>query len=296
MLEIEQIKTGLKDLTGTIAALGVIFIVSPLMALAFAQIPLQTGILIGIFLVAVMPTTLSSGVVMTGAAGGNTAHALFITILANTIAVFSVPVTLSLLLSFKGGSTTVMIDRWHIMAKLFSIVLLPLCGGMVIKYFAGRFCIRLAPMLQVFNQCLILVIVWMGISQARQAIFDGGKLIGGIILLSFLFHGALLAAAGGIARIFKIGRGRTGESDIYGGPENAALIDYFAGRSFSTIRAGVGFLCGASHRAPDNGWLSGGENEGLAIFHPSGNNPKPPRFDIRESDSEKIWSARGWDP
>lgn len=218
LLEIELIKAGLKDLTGTIAALGVIFMVSPLMALAFAQIPLQTGILIGIFLVAVMPTTLSSGVVMTGAAGGNMAHALFITILANTIAVFSVPVTLSLLLSIKGGSTTVMIDRWHIMAKLFSIVLLPLCGGMVIKYFAGRFCIRLAPMLQVFNQCLILVIVWMGISQARQAIFDGGNLIGGIILLSFLFHGALLAAAGGIARIFKIGRGRR-ESLIFMGAQ-----------------------------------------------------------------------------
>jgi sodium/bile acid cotransporter 7 len=218
LLEIEQVKAGLKDLTGTIAALGIIFIIAPLTALAFAQIPLQTGILIGIFLVAVMPTTLSSGVVMTGAAGGNTAHALFITILANTIAVFSVPVALSLLLPFIGGSTTVMIDRWHIMVKLFSIVLLPLCGGMAIKYFADRLCIRIALMLQVFNQSLILVIVWMGISQARQAIFEGGRLIGGIILLSFLFHGVLLAAAWGIAHAFSIGRGRR-ESLIFMGAQ-----------------------------------------------------------------------------
>lgn len=218
LLEIERVRAGLKDVTGTMAALGVIFVIAPLTAMAFAQLPLQTGVLIGIFLVAVMPTTLSSGVVMAGAAGGNTAHALFITILANTMAVFTIPIALSLLLSLIGGSATVMIDRWHIIVKLCRIVLLPLCGGMLIRYFADSLCSRIAPMLQVFNQCLILVIVWMGISQARQAIVDGENLIGGIIVLAFIFHGLLLAAAGGMARIFRIGKGRR-ESLIFMGAQ-----------------------------------------------------------------------------
>lgn len=218
LLEIEQVKAGLKDVIGTIAALVVMFVIAPLTAMALVQLPLGTPILIGIFLVAVMPTTLSSGVVMTGAAGGNTAHALFITILANALAVFTVPVSLSLLLSFIGGFTTVNIDKWHIMVKLFSIVLLPLGGGVLIKYVAVSLCTRFAPMMQIFNQCLILIIVWMGISQARQAIIDGGNLIGLIVLLSFLFHGVLLAAAGGIALIFRIGRGRR-ESLIFMGAQ-----------------------------------------------------------------------------
>jgi sodium/bile acid cotransporter 7 len=218
LLEIEQVKAGLKDGIGTIAALFVIFVIAPLTAVAFIYLPLERPVLIGIFLVAVMPTTLSSGVVMTGAAGGNTAHALFITILANTLAVFTVPITLSMLLSLVGDSSTVMIDKWQIMLKLCSIVLLPLCCGIMLKYFANSLCSRLAPIMQIFNQCFILLIVWMGIAQARQAIIDGGNLIGGIILLAFLFHGLLLASAGGISWIFHIGRGRR-ESLIFMGAQ-----------------------------------------------------------------------------
>ena len=67
-------------------AISIIFLMSPLTALLSGQLPLDTGVKIGIFLVAVMPTTLSSGVVMTGAAGGNMAHALVITILSNGLA------------------------------------------------------------------------------------------------------------------------------------------------------------------------------------------------------------------
>ena len=218
LIDIGQAKAGLRDVIGTTAALGVIFIGAPLTAAVFAQLPLQTGVLIGVFLVAVMPTTLSSGVVMTGAAGGNTAHALFITIVANTLAVFIVPVTLSLLLSLVGGSTTVMIDRWHIMSKLFSAVLLPLSTGMVVKNYAGSLCTRIAPALQIFNQCLILTIVWMGISQTRQAIIDGGQLIGEIVLLAFFFHGVLLMVALGMARLLHIGKGRR-ESLIFMGAQ-----------------------------------------------------------------------------
>ena len=218
LLEVEQVKAGVKDVIGTIAALVVIFVIAPLAAVAFSHLPLEPQVVIGIFLVAVMPTTLSSGVVMTGAAGGNTAHALFITILANTLAVFTVPITLSMLLSLIGDSSTVIIDKWQIMAKLFNLVLIPLCCGITLKYFANQLCTRLAPMMQIFNQCLILLIVWMGISQARPAIIDGGNLISGIILLAFLFHGLLLASAGGISWILRIGRGRR-ESLIFMGAQ-----------------------------------------------------------------------------
>ena len=218
LLEVEKIKAGVRDVIGTIAALFIIFIIAPLTAVAFTYLPLEVPVVIGIFLVAVMPTTLSSGVVMTGAAGGNTAHALYITIIANILAVFTVPVTLAMLLSLVGDSTTVMINRWQIMVKLCSLVLIPLCCGMMLQYFAHQFCSRAAPMVQVFNQCLILLIVWMGISQARPAIIAGGNLISGIILLAFLFHGLLLASAGGISWILRIGRGRR-ESIIFMGAQ-----------------------------------------------------------------------------
>ncbi len=71
ILNARQIRSGVMDIKGIIAALIIIFLVAPVIGALFGAIPIDTGVVIGIFLVAVMPTTLSSGVVMTGAAGGN---------------------------------------------------------------------------------------------------------------------------------------------------------------------------------------------------------------------------------
>ena len=79
-LKTEEIKKGLTDIQVTLISLLIIFVIAPLLAMLINLIPLAQGIKIGIFLVAVMPTTLSTGVVMTSAAGGNMAQALFITV------------------------------------------------------------------------------------------------------------------------------------------------------------------------------------------------------------------------
>jgi solute carrier family 10 (sodium/bile acid cotransporter), member 7 len=217
-IDARQIRSGLKDLTGTVAALVVIFAIAPIAAIFFKLLPLETGVLIGIFLVAAMPTTLSSGVVMTGASGGNMAHALFITIIANAIAVFSIPLTLSLMVPLIGDTTSITIDRAAIFVKLSLFVLLPLSVGIGIKQLFKSSLNRLARYLPILNQCLIVTIVWMGISQTRDAIIQGGGSIVYIVLISMVFHGLLLAAAFGMTRGCRIGRGRR-ESVIFMGAQ-----------------------------------------------------------------------------
>ncbi|MBU2483032.1 MAG: bile acid:sodium symporter, partial [Proteobacteria bacterium] len=100
LIDSQQIKSGLKDMAATLSALSVILVFAPLAAVLLSLLPLDTGTIVGLFIVAVMPTTLSSGVVMTKAAGGNMAHALFITILSNIIGIFTIPLVLPWLLSF----------------------------------------------------------------------------------------------------------------------------------------------------------------------------------------------------
>ena len=139
ILNARQIRSGLMDIKGIAIALAIIFLVAPITGAFVGMLSLDTGVKIGIFLVAVMPTTLSSGVVMTGAAGGNMAHALVITILANGLSVFTIPVALSLLLNLVGGTAVVSIDKPAIMIKLGFLVLLPLCTGLLIKFFAKSF-------------------------------------------------------------------------------------------------------------------------------------------------------------
>ncbi|MBW2640108.1 MAG: bile acid:sodium symporter [Deltaproteobacteria bacterium] len=139
ILNARQVRSGLMDIKGMAIALAIIFFVAPITGALFSMASVETGIKIGIFLVAVMPTTLSSGVVMTGAAGGNMAHALVITILANGLAVFTIPVALSLLLNLVGGAAVVSIDKPAIVMKLGFYVLLPLCTGLTIKFFTKSF-------------------------------------------------------------------------------------------------------------------------------------------------------------
>ena len=135
ILNPEQIRAGLMDIEGILTAQLLIFLIAPAIAACLGLMPLDSGIKIGIFLVAVMPSTLSSGVVMTGAAGGNMAHALVITILANGLAVFTIPVALALLLNLAGGTTVVSLDKSAIMLKLVLLVLMPLSCGLTTKYY-----------------------------------------------------------------------------------------------------------------------------------------------------------------
>ena len=223
LLDARQIKSGVMDVKGIVAALIVIFLVAPVIAALFGAFPLDTGVLIGIFLVAVMPTTLSSGVVMTGAAGGNMAQALVITILANGLAIFTIPVALSLLLDLLGGSAVVVIDKPAIMIKLGFYVLLPLCTGLVLKILAKSMMDRFVYRLQLLNQLLILAMVWMAMSQARDAIISGGVSVAIVLLLVFSFHGVLLAAAGVFTKLLKLGNGRRESVIFMGGQKTLPL-------------------------------------------------------------------------
>jgi len=218
-----QIKAGLMDIEGILAAQLLIFLIAPVIAVCFGLTPLDAGIKIGIFLVAVMPSTLSSGVVMTGAAGGNMAHALVITILANGLAVFTIPVALALLLNLVGGTTVVCLDKPAIMLKLGLLVLLPLSCGLTVKYYLKSLTDRLGKNLQVLNQCLVLGIVWMAMSQARQMIITGGHMVGIIFILVFSFHGMLLVAGGVFTFLLKMGKGRRESVIFMGGQKTLPL-------------------------------------------------------------------------
>jgi sodium/bile acid cotransporter 7 len=223
ILNADQIKSGLIDIKGILITLVIIFLVAPMTAAGFGLGSLDTGIKIGLFLVAVMPTTLTSGVVMTGSAGGNIAQALVITIMANGLAVFTIPVSLPLLLNLIGGTTLVSIDKLAIMITLGFLVLLPLCIGLLIKFYGKSFVDQFTSKLHTLSQFLVLAIVWMAMSQARLTIINSGNRIGIIFIIVVIFHGALLAAAGLFIRFFKLNRGRRESVLFVGGQKTLPL-------------------------------------------------------------------------
>lgn len=222
-LDIRQVKDGLTDLRGTIVALCIIFIVAPLIGLLFTFIPMETGILLGVLLVAVMPSTLSSGVVMTGCAGGNMAHALLITIIANLIAVVSIPVSLALLLHFTGNSQVIEIDQIPIMIKILSFVLLPLVIGIVLRKLFRALVVPYLKYTGICNQTGILLMVWMALCAGRQAIIAELDSLISIILVVFSFHFIVAACALGITHVTNIPKKKRESVILMGGQKTLPL-------------------------------------------------------------------------
>jgi sodium/bile acid cotransporter 7 len=222
-LDIRQIRTGVTDYKATLSALMLIFVIAPMVAVFLSRLPLATGIVFGLLLVAVMPSTLSSGVVMTGAAGGNMAHALLITIIANSLAVITIPFTLGGLLSFYGDSRLIEIARLPIMIKIAGLVLLPLIIGLLVRSRTGSLLDRLLPYTTLGSQISILCIVWMALCQGRPAIVTGLNAVLPVMGLVFVFHLILIFIGLLVTRFTGIGKGRRESVILMGGQKTLPL-------------------------------------------------------------------------
>jgi solute carrier family 10 (sodium/bile acid cotransporter), member 7 len=220
ILKREQIRAGLRDINGAVIAMMIIFTVAPLVAYLIGLLPLDPAVRIGLFLVSVMPTTLSSGVVMTGASGGNMAHALLITVLANSLSIVTIPLSLALLLQTVGS---VPIDKARMMIQMALLVMLPLVLGLFLRPRRGAFLTVVQRIVPVSNQCLILSMVWMGLSEARATVLSGGGQVFIIIVLAFFFHAMLLAAGFLSIRLFHLPRGRMESILFMGGQKTLPL-------------------------------------------------------------------------
>ncbi len=219
----KQIRDGLTDVKGTATALIIIFILAPLIGLCFTIFPLETGTILGLLLVSVMPTTLSSGVVMTGASGGNMAHALLITIIASSLAVVTIPVVFGWLLEFTGDSRVIEIARLPIMIKIGTLVLLPLVAGTVLRIWFEPVLKPLLPYTGICNQIGILMMVWMALCAGRDAIVEelGGIML--IMVIVFSYHLLLLISGFLITRLAKIGKGKRESVIFMGGQKTLPL-------------------------------------------------------------------------
>lgn len=222
-LDAGQIRQGLSDYAGTILALVLIFAIAPALAMVFALLPLATGIVIGLYLVAVMPSTLSSGVVMTGSAGGNMAHALLITIIANSLAVVTIPVSLDFLAGTRGDIKIAAFDQLSIMMKIAGFVLLPLLSGIVLRHRCTWLCRILLPYTGTINQMAILFVVWMAMCSGRAAIIAELDTLGTVIVTVFFFHLFLVGAAFIATRMAGINTGRRESVIFMGGQKTLAL-------------------------------------------------------------------------
>lgn len=219
----QQIRAGLTDVKGTVTALTIIFVFAPIIALCYVALPLEIGTILGLLLVSAMPTTLSSGVVMTGASGGNMAHALLITIIANSFSVITIPIVFGWLLEFTGDSRVIEIARLPMMIKIGTLVLLPLIAGITIRFCFGQRLKRLLPITTICNQIGILMMVWMALCAGREAIVAELDAMLVIVAVVFTFHLLLVIAGIFVTRLTNIPKGKRESVIFMGGQKTLPL-------------------------------------------------------------------------
>ncbi len=91
---------------------------------------LREDLVLGFWLLAILPTTVSSAVTFTAVAGGRTANAIFSTVFSNLLAVLLVPTVAVAYLSAGAG---VSVPLLPLFAKLGCLIVLPLLVGQAIR-------------------------------------------------------------------------------------------------------------------------------------------------------------------
>ncbi|EIE25220.1 hypothetical protein COCSUDRAFT_46640 [Coccomyxa subellipsoidea C-169] len=151
-----------------------ILFITPLAALAVLRLPLGSPELaFGLAVFCCMPTTLSSGVSLTQAFGGNAALALLLTVGTNLVGIFTMPFMLCWLLG--AGNSAVSLTPGPLLRSLMRTILAPLLVGAAARAFvpgvAGQVD-KNKKALALLSACLLALVPWMQISRAVSSTVD----------------------------------------------------------------------------------------------------------------------------
>ncbi|GAB4269754.1 MAG: bile acid:sodium symporter [Deferrisomatales bacterium] len=216
-----RLADGVRDVPCILASLFVIFAVSPALASGLARFVGPWGLQLGLILVGIMPTTLSSGVVMTAAAGGNPATALVVTVVANWLAVLWVPWALEWFLG--AGPAAVDLDKAALAVRIGLLVAVPLALGMAARRSAGEAAESMAARTRWVNPALVVTVVWMSASRSREALVGAPAAVVQAAALSVAYHGAVLASLWLLVTLLRFGKGRREPLLFMGGQKTLPL-------------------------------------------------------------------------
>jgi len=202
-LDTSTIGARLRRFGAPVAAMVSSLVLIPLLASAMASVTMPTEFMIGVSIIATAPVTVASGTVMTEVGRGNVPLSLFICVLGNALAIFTIPFSLNLLLKF-GGHIELPVMR--MLGGLALTILLPTILGQLIRPLAKQ---KIAPYkkgFSAFQQCIVLLIIFNAVASSADRIVQAG--IGVLAVLAFMIvlHSIVLAMNYAISRIMGLDR------------------------------------------------------------------------------------------
>lgn len=168
-LSVEKLKTGLKNWKLHVLVQSSTFLLFPLIILSFypfvSSAEGQTLWLSFLFLAA-LPSTVSSSVVMVSMAKGNLPAAIFNASISGLIGIVITPLWMGLFM--EKSATEFQLGDVYI--KLVTEILVPVLLGLVLQRYLGKYAIKYASQLSIFDKSIILIIIYKSFAHA----FDEG--------------------------------------------------------------------------------------------------------------------------
>nr|WP_276497584.1 bile acid:sodium symporter family protein [Pontibacter litorisediminis] len=199
----EKLKVGLSNWKLHMAVQLSTFVLFPLLILplhaVFKDTP-QELLWLGVFYLAALPSTVSSSVVMVSIAGGNIPGAIFNASISSLMGIFITPLWMGLFLTTSTGE----FDMGSVMGKLVLQVLMPVVFGVILHRYWGSFAERNKGRLRVFDQVIILLIVFTSFSESFARKMFSGYSVGDILLLGAAMIGLFFLVYGIIIGITKL--------------------------------------------------------------------------------------------
>ena len=163
------------------------FIMFPLVAyfLAHYSFHLTPELLVSASILATAPVTAASGMVLTRLAKGNVPLSLFICILTNIVAIFTIPLSLNLMLQHGISVELPILDM---LVKLVILVLIPILLGKLLQYPFPDIAKKYKKAFSIFSQCIVLLIILNAISNSIDRISTLGVMIIYIALFVLILH------------------------------------------------------------------------------------------------------------
>jgi sodium/bile acid cotransporter 7 len=159
---------------------GATFVLFPLLGLGLLALLgswLEPDSRTGLFFLCALPSTVSSSVALTAAAGGNVPAALFNATLSSLLGVVLTPLWLGIALGASGGALPLGPVVWELLRWL----VLPLVVGQMLRPWLASLADRHRARLSVIDRMIILVLVYTSFCDSvRAGVWDRGLAMLGI--------------------------------------------------------------------------------------------------------------------
>jgi sodium/bile acid cotransporter 7 len=147
---------------------------------------LPENLRLGFWLLAILPTTVSSAVTFTAVSGGNTSNAIFSTVFSNLLSVLLVP---AIAVAYLATEAEASVPLLPLFSKLFMLIVVPLIIGQVIRKLVPEKSAAFAKKTKSAGNWIIIYIVHCAFANSVSSGFldtlSGGDVLG--VILSTVF-------------------------------------------------------------------------------------------------------------